>query len=149
MMHEPIEQSAGHDDIAQQFSPGVKPFIARDDDRSMLVEVGNEGKETVSFGTFNRGVTDFIDDDEVGLLQAGKPELSLTGDVGAGEVLHEAGHALVADLETLLDGDMADGDCEVGLAEARRPEEQQVLVTVDPGAVGEFVDGAFGDAFDP
>jgi hypothetical protein len=33
---------------------------------------------------------------------------------------------------------MAEGDGKMGLPEARGPEEQKVLVTIYPGAFGEF-----------
>ena len=51
---------------------------------------------------------------------------------------HQRGHALVADGVAFAHCYMAEGDCQMGLPEARGPEEQKVLVTIYPGAFGEF-----------
>lgn len=149
MMDKPVEERGRHDLVAEELCPGVEGLIAGYDDGCPLVEVGDEGKEEIRFVALDRCIADLVDDHEVRLCEPRESELGAPGDVGAREDLHEVRHALVADLEALVDGFVADGDGQVGFSEARRAEEEEILMAIDPTALGELVDHALRDTLHP
>jgi hypothetical protein len=91
------------------------------------------------------GETELVDDDEVGAQD--RVDLAGDGVVGqaAVEVVDQVGGGEVADPEPGGDGGVAEGDEDVRLAGAGRPDEAEVLGGADPLERGEVVERGVRD----
>ena len=67
MMHEPVEQGARHDLVAEEFGPRIEALVARNSDGAALIEVRDEREEEIGFHALDGGVADLVDDYEVRL----------------------------------------------------------------------------------
>src|SRR5882724_4871800 len=135
VVSEAIEQRGGELLVtSEDLGPLAEGEVARDDDRPLLVAVGDEVEEQLAAGAIEGDESDLVEEEEFDAgktaLQAG--ELALVA--GFEEGAHQIGRAPEADVAPLSGGLDAEGDSEVGLAGADRPREDEVLGVGDPAA---------------
>ena len=74
MLQDPVQQRSGQDRISHHLSPVSNLLVGCKDQGGCLVGITDKGKEPVSLGPGNRGVADFVTDNQLGLLQVLNPE---------------------------------------------------------------------------
>src|SRR6266404_2221139 len=128
VVSEAIEQRGGELLVtSEDLGPLAEGEVARDDDRPLLVAVGDEVEEQLAAGAIEGDESDLVEEEEFDAgktaLQAG--ELALVA--GFEEGAHQIGRAPEADVAPLSGGLDAEGDSEVGLAGADRPRARSAI----------------------
>ena len=63
-----VEERGSKDWIAQEVSPAIEALVGGNDDGGILVELGDELEEEVGFHSGNRKITEFVNNEQVGLF---------------------------------------------------------------------------------
>ena len=74
MLQDPVQQSSGQDRITHHLCPVCNLLVGRKDQGGSFVSVADKGKEPVGLGPGDRGIPDFITDNQLGFLQVLNPE---------------------------------------------------------------------------
>ena len=145
VMQEAVEDGSGGGHVLKQFAPVLERTVARHDGRARLV-AAHDDFEQILAGVLRQGAQAHVVDDEQVALEVGlqDPVPLLEGVLGE-EVAHQIEDGAVADGEALLDGLVADGLGQVGLAGAGRPDEEHVVFGADKVAGRQLVDRLAGD----
>ena len=69
MMRDPVKQRGCHLGITEHRDPLAKLQIGGDDNTGVFIELGDEVKEQRASGFWERDVTQFIDNDAMGLAE--------------------------------------------------------------------------------
>src|SRR3989339_877455 len=137
-MRETIEKRASEPFVAKDLRPLGEWQVGGDNEADALVALAEESEEILGRALAERDVAQFIHNDE---LVAGDdpielaefPSLSRLGVGGRQPGGGEESHA-----PPLATGFASEGDCQVGLADARRTKEDDALVLAQVLALGEF-----------
>ena len=76
MLQDPVQQSSGQDRITHHLCPVCNLLVGRKDQGGSFVSVADKGKEPVGLGPGDRGIPDFITDNQLGFLQVLNPDRS-------------------------------------------------------------------------
>ena len=68
LVRKAVEERGGKDGIAKKVCPAIEALVGGNDDGGILVELGDELKEEVGFHPGNRKITEFVNNEQVGLL---------------------------------------------------------------------------------
>lgn len=145
VMQEPVEDGGGQDLVAgEDLRPGLDALVGGDDDRALLVAVGDQAEEQRGILAAHRLEADLVEDQQavVDVLLATQErgrELGI-----AAHQRQQLVEAVEDHAEAVFDGLDAEGDGQVGLAHAGRTLDQQGALLADPLAGAERLDaGAF------
>ena len=114
------------------------PMVGGDKHRAALVPTRDELEEQVRAAPLERQVAEFVDDQQLGLGEEGELVGELAFGLGLGEGGEQRGRADEQDGVAGLDDGAAQRDGEMGLADARRTEQQDVVAGGDEAAGGEL-----------
>src|SRR2546428_670818 len=134
VMQESIEDGGGDDVVAEDLTPLRHALIRRDQHRRFLVAMAHELKEEMGALAFERHVAELVDDEQLRFAVEEHPTredaLALAVDE-VGEERRRRGeeHGVAG-----LDDGAAEGDRQVRLADAGRPEEERILGAGDETA---------------
>jgi hypothetical protein len=135
-----IEDGVGVGRIANQLVPFIDGDLAGDDSRSPTMAFFEDFEEVMTGGGIERFQTPVIKDEQ--LHAAERPQQTSIAAVATREskIGEEFGHALVVDGTIVATGLVAERASEPAFADAGRAAQDQVLVGVDPAALGEFLE---------
>src|SRR6266581_1404196 len=140
VMQEAVEDGGGDDPVAEHLAPDGEGLVRGDEDGALLVAAGDELEEQVGGQTVEGQVADLVDDEELGLDEELEPFLETALGVGPGEGGDESGGGGERGAVTESTRLEPDADGEVGLADARGTEEQDVVGVGDEPAGGQVLD---------
>ena len=133
-----IQDGVGIGGVADQLVPFVDGDLAGDDRRSAAVAFFENLEQVVTSGGIERLETPVVEDEQLHAaerpLDAGIAAIA----AGKGEVGEQLGNALVEHRAIVATCSVAERRGEPALADAGRPAQDQVLVRVDPTALGEL-----------
>ena len=128
-MQQAIDECSGHDFVAQDLTPLFEPFVGGQHGGCALVAPVDELEEEHGAGLADRQVADLVDDQERGIGEDLEAASELTGGLGFFERGDEIGQSAVVDSAPALRRRNGKADRQMRLADARRAEEDDVLIT--------------------
>ena len=140
VVEEPIEDSGGAGYVADELAPVFEWSVAGHDGAACLVSSHDDLEEVFAAAFWELLHAHVIDDEEVG------PEVSCEGGIVmidgffVKEVSNDVEDGAVEGGSALLDGGVADGLGDVGLACSWRPDEEHVFPLMEELAGGQFED---------
>ena len=149
MMKQPIQKSRGHHAVAHHLGPRFEALVRGDDDRDLLIELADHIEEQVGLPFLDGRVADLVDDDQLRLHDPPDPVFGGLLHLRRLEQFDQVRDPLEADLVAFLHGRPAKSDGQVRLPDARWPEEEQILLRVNPATVEEVHHLGFSDPLDP
>src|ERR1700722_6457296 len=145
VMGQSIEHGGGHFGVAEDLRPIGESEVRRDDDRGVFVELADEMEQQLRAGLAERQIAEFVDDDEVmtqqGLDDAAAPSRGLF----LFELIDEIDEIEEASARSGTDDGGGDGDRQMGLSRAGPADQDQIALSVDEVAGGEFANLPFVD----
>jgi hypothetical protein len=118
--------------------------VGRDDQRGALVALGDHLQDELRGALGECEVAELVEDDELGAGVARDDAAELAAALGCLELVRESGESGQAHAASLLAGEHREGDRQVCLACAAVAEEDDALAVIDPGALRERGDVAWG-----
>ena len=140
VMQEAIDECSGHDLVTQDLTPLLEPFVGREDGGCALIAPVDELEEEHGAGRADRQVADLVDDQERGIGEDLEAASQLAGGLGFFERRDEVGQSAVVDSASALSRGDGEADREMRLADARRAEKDDVLLTLQEAELVEAVD---------
>src|SRR5918996_909469 len=140
VMEEAVEDRRRHHRIAEHRPPLADRTVARDQHAAALVAPRDQLEEQVRGVGLERQVAELVDDEEPRLGELGELVLEPSLAVRPGERRYQRRRLNEQDRVAGKDRGPPDRDGEVGLADARRPEQQQRLAVGDEPAGCEIAD---------
>src|SRR6266566_4680272 len=131
VVHEAVDQGAGHDVVAEDLAPILEAFVAREHGGGPLVAAAHELEEEHGAGACDREVAELVDDQERREDERLEPLAEPTRRLGFLERRDEIGEGAVVDAAATLGGGDREADREVGLPHTGRPEEDDVFFALD------------------
>jgi hypothetical protein len=135
-----IEDSVGVGGIADQFVPFVDGDLAGDDGRPSAVAFFEDFEEIVAGGGIEGIEAPIIEDEELHAAEGAQETGIAAVAARKGEVGEQLGKALIEDGAIVAAGFVAESRCKPAFADAGWPAQDQVLVGVDLGALGQFLE---------
>src|SRR5439155_932581 len=123
VMQESIEDGGGDDVVAEDLTPLRHALIRRDQHRRFLVAMAHELKEEMSTLAFERHVAELVDDEQLRFAVEEHPTREDALALAVDEVGEERRRRGEEHGVASLDDGAAEGDRQVRLADAGRPEE--------------------------
>lgn len=139
-MEYPVQDSRGDHRVSEDLVPLREAAVGGQDQGPLLVAAGDELEEQMRAVTVDRDVADLVDDEELGLAVELQSLLDPVLGIGlgkGGDQRHGLGKVCPVALGDRLD---AQGHGQVGLPDARRAQEDDVLAVRDEPALGQFLD---------
>ena len=68
LVRKAVEKGGSKDGIAEEVSPAIEALVRGNDDGGILVELGDELKEEVGFDPGDGEIPEFVNNEQVGLL---------------------------------------------------------------------------------
>ena len=149
MVKQPIQKGRGHHRVAHHLRPGFEALVGGDDERDLFIKFADHVEKEIGLPLLDGRVADLVDDNEVRLHDSPNPVFRRLLHLRGLEKLDEVGDALETDLVPFFHGCPSEGDGQVGFPDARRPEEEQVFLGVDPTAIEKVDRLRFADPLDP
>jgi hypothetical protein len=140
VVDEAVDERGGDHGVAEDLAPRFEAAIGGDDDRAAFVAAGDQGEEQVGGLAFERQVADLVDDDQRVALDPLEFVVQRVAVLRLLETVDRLLGGRERDAVPGLAGLDRQGDREVCLAGARRAEEADVAVLVDPGELREVQD---------
>ena len=140
VMQQPIDERSGHDLVAQDLAPLLEAFIGGQHSGCALIAPVDELEEEHGAGLADRQVADLVDDQERRIGEDLEAASQLAGGLGFFERGDEVGQSAVVDSAPALGRGSGEADREMRLADARRAEEDHVLLTLQEVELVERVD---------
>ena len=145
VVEQPVEQADGGGVLGQEPAPLVEGPVAGDAQGAAFVGGRHDAEQQLRAGVIQWREPHFIDEDQLVAEQGvDHPAHGVVGQAAV-EGLGELGGGEVADLVPGLHGGGAEGDQQVALARAGRPDQAQVLPGGDPFQRGQVGDGGGRD----
>src|SRR5438874_1760255 len=138
VMQESIEDGGGDDVVAEDLTPLRHALIRRDQHRRFLVAMAHELKEEMSTLAFERHVAELVDDEQLRFAVEEHPTREDALALAVDEVGEERRRRGEEHGVASLDDGAAEGDRQVRLADAGRPEEERILGAGDEAAGGQL-----------
>lgn len=145
MMDDPVDDRHGDVVIAEELAPLGELLVGGQDDRAVFIQRVDELKQVIPALLVHRQITQFIDDQHIELEQLVDLLFQLALEFGQLQGFHQAEGGVEADFVAGFDGFQADADGQMGLADAGRADEDDVVAIVDKAEVEQAVDLAFAD----
>ena len=143
MVQEAIEDGRGDDVVGEDGPPVSVALVRGQDDRTLLVSCRDQLKQAGGCEGVERQVAHLVEDEELGLDQQGHPLPELVLVAGTLELGHQILHGDEVNGRTGNDGFVAERNAEVRLTDARRSEQEHVLLAFQERERGEFAQLAF------
>ena len=140
VMQQPVDERSGHDLVAQDLAPLLEAFIGGQHSGCALIAPVDELEEEHGAGLADRQVADLVDDQERRIGEDLEAASQLAGGLGFFERGDEVGQSAVVDSAPALSRGSGEADREMRLADARRAEEDHVLLTLQEAELVERVD---------
>ena len=140
VMQQAIDERSGHDLVAQDLAPLLEAFIGGQHSGCALIAPVDELEEEHGAGLADRQVADLVDDQERRIGEDLEAASQLAGGLGFFERGDEVGQSAVVDSAPALSRGNGEADREMRLADARRAEEDHVLLTLQEAELVERVD---------
>ena len=137
MMQQPIENRRGDDRIAEELLPIDEALVRGQDRRAFLVPVGDELEKQIRLPAVDGKVPCLVDDHEPGAV------IRLALALGLLEFPDQRLHGREVDLDPVAAGFDRQGDGQMGLADTRRAQEDDVFVAGEEGQVEKLHDRFF------
>jgi hypothetical protein len=135
-MDQAVQDRIGDGRITDMVMPVLHGELAGDEGRAGSMTVFDHLEQVSAFGITQRGQSQIIDHDQMGL---GEPfhqgGVAAIGS-GQGDLVEELGRAEIDGSEAVPAGLLDKGTGEEGLSHAGGPGDKQVLVVTDPAAGG-------------
>jgi len=132
--------SAGVGGIADQLVPFVDGDLAGDDGRSAAVAFFENLEQVMTCGGIERLEPPVVEDEQLHAAERALDAGIATVAAGERKVGEELGNALVEHRTIVAAGFVAERRGEPALADAGRSAQDQVVVRIDPGTLGELLE---------
>ena len=156
VVHEAVENGVGVGGVADDLVPGGQRELRGDDRRPAAVTLFEDFEQVVTGAGVEGLETEVVEDKEIGAAE-GSDQAGMAP-VASGErhVAAEFRPAMIEDGAIFAAGFVADGAGQPALSDAGRADQDQIVVGVDPAALGEPLEqrpieasgGAVVDVFD-
>ncbi len=139
MVQHAVEDRGGDDAVTEDLAPGAEALVGGQDQRALLVAPADELEEQVGAGLVDWQVTDLVDDQQARHGVGFEFVLELVLGQGLGQRGDHVGGGGEQHAVTVFDGLESQANGQVGLADARRAEDDDVLAMLDEMATGEIL----------
>ena len=139
-MGEAVQQRRGHAFALEHLAPIGEGQVAGDQQAGPLVTIGEHLEEQLRAGAAEGQVSEFIADEQVGLVQLGQETIELVRLLGFLQSRDQIRGSEEAHALTQATGGQTQRDGQVGLARSHAADEAAIGVLVDPFAAGQFQD---------
>lgn len=140
VMDEPINERGGHHLVAEDLPPLGETLIRRQYRARVLVPFRHELKEEHGAGSGDGQIADLVDDEQRGKDKRLHPLLQVAGLLGVFERRDQVGERPVVEASATLRRGDGETDREMGLPNARWPEEDDILLPLDEAERVQAVD---------
>jgi hypothetical protein len=125
VVQQAVQDGGGDHRIAEQLLPVAEALVGCDDGRVFLVAVGDELKKQIRLFAVHRQVTDLIDHHQ------GRGQIGFGSGLALIEFAHQRVHGGEIDLEAMVAGLDGQGYGQMGFANARRSQKDDVFLLAD------------------
>jgi hypothetical protein len=136
VVHEAIDGSDGHGRIGEHGVPLREWLVRGDQHAATLVPAADEFEQDRGFGLILPDIGQVVEHQQVVAVEPGDGGFEGQCLARGLQALHQVGGPGEQHAVAILDQGTADGGGDVGLAGARRAEQQQVGTLVEPGIAG-------------
>lgn len=136
VVQETVENGGDNHGIVEELSPVGERLVRGDQRAGLFIALGHEAKEEIAFFPINGRVADFIDNHQGGLVIASSPAFALRLAVVL-EFFHQVFHAGEVDGDPGLAGLDRERHREMGLAHARRAQQEDIGALLDESEIEE------------
>ena len=140
MVKDPIQDGRGDHGVAEDLVPLAEAAVGGQDQRPLLVAARDELEEQMGAVTVDGDVADLVDDQELGLAVKLEPLLDAVLGIGLGQRGDQRHGLGEAGPIALGDGLDPQGHGQVGLADPRGSQQDDVLPVGDVAAACQFLD---------
>src|SRR5712691_3256666 len=140
MVQHPVEDRRRDHRVAEDVTPAPKTLVACQDEGAPLVAPADELKEEIGAGPVDRQIADLVDDEQARDGIQLEPLVQAPLGRGLGERGDQAGRRREEHAIPALDRLEAQPDGQVRLADAGRPEEDDILAVLDEVTATERLD---------
>jgi len=138
VVDEAIDGGRGGHRVLEDAVPLAEHEVAGDDERAAFVALGHEGEQDLGLVGRLLDVAQIVEDDDLVRIEATKRPGQVEVTAGGQELLDELVGREEQDADTGGDERVAERACQVALADARPPEQQDVVGALDEVATGEL-----------
>ena len=146
MVKDTIKHGRSQDRVSHHFSPLRDLLVGREDDRSGLVGIADEGEESVGLSTRDRRISDLIYDHQLCFLQVFQAKSGGSFAIGSVHDPDQIPHFLEADSVSGLDSVQTKAHGDHCLAKTGWPGKDDVATGVKPVELPDLSDLSFGNA---
>jgi hypothetical protein len=140
VVDEAIQDRVGVGGVAYRLMPAIHGKLGRDDSGAASVSLLEDFEQVVAGARVERLKARVAEDQQIGSAKGFQHAGMAPVAARQGEVFAEFGPAVIENRAIVAAGFVADGAGEPALANAGRTDEDQIVVGVDPGAVGELLE---------
>lgn len=138
VVQEAVENGGGCRDVADEFTPILEGAVGGHERRAIFISAHDDFEEVLS-GVFREFLqSHVVDDEKVGLQVLAKEAVLLIKGIVLEKVADEVEDRSVAHEQIALNGFVADCLGEMGLAQSRGPDEEDVGALLDEAAGGQI-----------
>ena len=145
MVNQAVKDSSGNGGVTEERGPLIEAFVGGDDEGGSLGEIRDKGEEEIGFHGFEGHETDFIDNDECGLVEIGEAAFGGGGKGSGFEDGHEGGESFKGDTMAQIKSVSGEGEGKMGFTDAGGTEETDVESLFHPGQIVEAEHLFFGN----
>jgi hypothetical protein len=156
IVHEAVQNGVGISGVANDLMPGGQRKWGGDDRRSAAVSLLEDFEQIVTGAGVERFEAEVVENEQIGSAEGFDEARMAAVASGERQVFAELRPAMIEDGSIVATGLLAHGAGEPALADAGRTDQGEIVVGVDPIALGELLEqgaieptgGAIVDVFD-
>lgn len=140
VVEDAVDESGSHHLVAKDLTPLLEALVGCQDGGGVLVAAPHELEEQHRSRLADRQVTDLIDDQQRRMAEHSEAALESAGCLRLLERGDQICEGAVVDATAMLGGSDCQANGQVGLADAGRPEQDDVLFALEEAELGQAVD---------
>ena len=156
VVDEAVQDGVGVSGVADDLVPGGQRELGGDDRRSAAISLLEDFEEVVTGAGVEGLEAEVVEDEQIGAAEGFDQARMAAVASGEREVAAELRPAMIEHRAIVAAGSVADGAGEPTLADAGRADQDQIVVGIDPVALGKLLEqgaietsgGAIVDVFD-
>ena len=137
---QPVQERGGHDLVVEDLAPALEALVRGEHRRVVLVAPVDQLEEEDGAAAGDREIADLVHDQECGIGQGLEALVQASGCLSLLEGVDQIGQGAVVDFSAALGGGDGQADGQVGLADAGRAEEDDVLLALNEAELVQRVD---------
>ena len=130
MMQQTVQYGRGQDVVVEDLAPVQKALVAGDNCAGLFVATHNQAEEEAGLFSGQRQIADLVDDKQFGIDQLLERLFQAVFVLSLDQASHQRFQGQEVDRVTRFHSLDAQGHCQMGLAHARRPQDDHILQCV-------------------